>query len=204
MATNAIAGRAASVLPIVGIVLALVNWWVKPQAAFAWAAAVAMLVVMIVAVHRTRIAFRRSTGEATALRSLVSVTNAVVFGALLLLFPLGTTLASSFGVLDDPDLGQRATMILSGVFLAVTGNAMPRMLPPLAHMGCDGARVQHFQRLSGWIWVLCGLTFALAWLTLPVDTARPVSMTVTATSLVVTLALLWRLLRPRQRSPLPD
>jgi hypothetical protein len=124
--------------------------------------------------------------------------------ALILVFPLAATLAFSFGSVDDPNLGQRATMILSGAFLAMIGNAMPKMLPPLAQTRRDDARVQHFQRLSGWIWVVCGLTIAVAWLTLPVDAAGPVSMTVTATSLIVSLALLWRLSRARQRSPLPD
>jgi len=204
VATNSIAYRAASALPIVGIALALANWWVKPQGALGWAAAIAMLVVMIVAVQGARIALRRSTGDAGALRSFAWITTGVVFGALMMLFPLGATLAFSFGFVDDPNLGQRATMILSGAFLAMIGNAMPRMLPPLAQMACDGVRVQHFQRLSGWIWALCGLTIAVSWLTLPVDAASPVSMTVTASCLVVTLALIWRRLRPRQRSPLPD
>jgi len=40
-------------------------------------------------------------------------------------------------------------------------------LSPLA-ANCDGARVQAFQRLAGWTWVLTGLTFATAWLVLPV------------------------------------
>jgi hypothetical protein len=182
----------------------MANWYTRPQAAWAWAAAIVMLLVMIAALLGSRTAFRRLTSDATSLRSRASVTSAVAFGALMMVIPLGTTLAFSYGIVEDPDVGKRATMIIQGAFLAVLGNAMPRMLPPLAQMACDGARTQHFLRLAGWIWVLGGLAFSLAWLTLSVDTAQTVSITAIAGSVVLTIALLLRLRWPRRRSPLPE
>ena len=203
MATS-LASHAALALPIVGIVLALADWWVRPPAAFGWALAIAVLLVMAFAEQVSRRAFRQSTGKADALHANTWITNSVVCGALMMVFALGTTLTSSFGIVDDLDLGKRVPMILTGIFLAAIGNVMPKMLPPLAQLGCDGVRVQNFQRLCGWTWALCGLTTVLSWLALPIDIASPVSMTVTAASVVLTLALLARLRqrRPPQSSPL--
>ena len=204
MALNSVISRAASVLPVVGIVLALANWYARPERALGWAAALAMLVVMITVLNVWRLFVRRSKEEVGPRRALASITSAVVFGALMIVIPLATSLAFAYGAVDDPDVGQRATMILLGAFLVVTGNTMSRTLPPLAQMRCDGARIQTFQRRAGWIWVLSGVTFTLAWLTLPVDIARAVSMTATAASVVLTIALLLllRLRGRRQHSPL--
>ena len=59
MTLNWISSRAASVLPLIGIVLALANWNAKPDAAWAWAAAIVMFLVMV-AVRRL-VATRRSS-----------------------------------------------------------------------------------------------------------------------------------------------
>jgi hypothetical protein len=92
-------------------------------------------------------------------------------------------------------------MIMVGAYLAVTGNAMPRMLPPTSSLPCGGARVQAFQRLAGWTWVLCGLGFATAWLALPIDAAEPVSMALVVAAMIVTIVQLLRLRKPRQHAP---
>ena len=63
----------------------------------------------------------------------------------------------------------------------------------MSSMQCDGARVQAFQRLAGWIWVLCGLGFATAWLALPVDAAEPVSTALVVAAMIVTIVQLLRL-----------
>ena len=137
----------------------------------------------------------------SSVRSVASVTSAVVFGALMMIIPLALTLAHAYGLVDDPDSGQRTTMIMVGAYLAVTGNAMPRMLPPTSSMQGDGARVQAFQRLAGWTWALCGLGFATAWLALPIDAAGPVSTALCAAAMIVTIVQLLRLRKPRQHAP---
>ena len=105
MALNWISSRAGSVLPLIGIVLALANWNARPAAAWAWAAAIVMF----------RGHGRRAAALATRLSSIVgrcrlgserrSVTGAVVFGALMMIIPLAVTLAHAYGVVDDPDSG---------------------------------------------------------------------------------------------------
>src|SRR5215218_5354265 len=163
MPHNTISSAAATTLPIIGIVLGVANWNARPDAAVAWAAAIVMFLIMIGVLRRWRRAVHRSPGAAAAIRSFASVTSSVVFGALMMVIPLAVTLAGAYGVVDDPDSGRRASMIILGAYLVVTGNALPRMLPPPSSMPSDGARVQAFHRLAGWTWVVCGLGYVIAW-----------------------------------------
>jgi hypothetical protein len=202
MALNRISARTVSALPLIGIGLALANWNAKPGAAWAWAAAIVVFVAMVAVQRRFQLALSRSPGDAASVRSVASVAGAVVFGALMMIIPLALTLAHAYGLVDDPDSGmQRTTMILVGAYLAVTGNAMPRMLPPTSSMPCGGARVQAFQRHAGWTWVLCGLGYAMAWLALPIDAAGPISMALVVTAMIVTIVQLLRLRKPRPHAP---
>jgi hypothetical protein len=202
MALNWISSRTVSALPLIGIGLALANWNAKPAAAWAWAAAIVIFVVMVAVQRRSQLALSRSPGDAASVRGVASVAGAVVFGALMMIIPLALTLAHAYGLVDDPDSGmRRTTMIMVGAYLAVTGNAMPRMLPPTSLMPCGGARVQAFQRHAGWTWVLCGLGYAMAWLALPIAAAGPISMALVATAMIVTIVQLLRLRKPRPHAP---
>jgi hypothetical protein len=201
MALKWISSRAGSALPLLGIALALANWNARPDAAWAWAAVIMMSLVMVVVRWRSQLAFRRSSGDAVSIRSFASVTRGVAFGALMMIIPLAVTLAHAYGVVEDPDSGRPTTMIILGAFLAVTGNGLPRMLPPISSMPCDGARVQAFQRLAGWTWVLCGLGFATAWLALPIDAAESVSTALVVAAMIVSIVQLLRLRKPRQHTP---
>ncbi len=201
MVPNSMMFRAASALPAVGIVLVLANWYAKPEAALAWTAPLAMFAVMFGALRLSRRALRRSTGDATALRSPDTIPTAVVFGALMMGIPLALTLARSYGVVDDIDLGRRSTGVLIGAFLAMLGNVIPKNLPPLSSMRCDGARQQAFHRLAGWTWVLCGLGSAIAWLALSLDSAEIATSVLVVAAMVATVVQLLRLRRPRKEQP---
>ena len=201
MALTWISSLAVSALPLIGIALALANWNARPEAAWAWAAVIVMSLIMVAIRWRSPLALRRSSGDAVSIRSFASVTGAVAFGALIMIVPLAMTLGHAYGVVEDPDSGRRTTMIILGAYLAVTGNGLPRMLPPMSSMQCDGARVQAFQRLAGWTWALCGLGFATAWLALPIDAAEPVSTVLVVAAMIVTIVQLLRLRKPRQHAP---
>ena len=202
MALSWISSRIGSVLPLIAIGLALANWNAKPAAAWAWAAVIVISVVMVAVQRRSQLAFSRSPGDAASVLSVESVAVAVVFGALMMIIPLALTLAHAYGLVDDPDSGMRRTnMIMVGAYLAVIGNAMPRMLPPTSSMPCGGARVQAFQRHAGWTWVLGGLGYAMAWLALPIDAAAPISIALVATAMIVTIVQLLRLRKPRPHAP---
>jgi hypothetical protein len=202
MALNSISSRTASVLPLIGIGLAVANWYARPAAAWAWAAVIVSSVVMAAVHGRSQLALSRSSGDAASVRNADSIAHAVVFGALMMIIPLALTLARAYGIVDDPDSGiRRTTMIMVGAYLAMAGNAMPRMLPPTSSMPCDGARVQAFQRFAGWTWALCGLGYAMAGLALPIDAATPVSVALVATAMIVTIVQLLRLRQPRPHAP---
>jgi hypothetical protein len=193
--------NAASGLTVVGIVLALANWYAKPDAALAWAAVLVMSVVMVAVLHVSRRALRHSTGAATAARSLESVPRAVVFAALMMGIPLAVTLARTYGLVDGDDVARRSTGVLIGLFLAMLGNVMPKKLPPLSSTGCDGSRQQAFHRRAGWTWALCGLALAIGWLALPIDYAQIAAITLVVTAITVTIAHILRLRRPRKDEP---
>ena len=199
MAPNSMMSRAASALTAVGFVLVLANWYAKPEAALAWTAPLAMFAVMFAALRLSRRALRRSTRD--AVRSPDWIPTAVVFAALMMGIPLALTLARSCGVVDDIDLGRRSTGVLIGAFLAMLGNVMPKSLPPLSSMRCDGARQQAFQRLAGWTWVLCGLASAIGWLALSIDSAEIATTVLVVTAMAVTIVQLLRLRRPRKDEP---
>ena len=201
MVPNSMMFRAASALTAVGIVLVMANWYAKPEAALAWTAALAMFAVMVAALRLSRRVRRRSTEDATALRSLDRIPTAVVFAALMMGIPLALTLARSYGVVDDIDLGRRSTGVLIGAFLVMLGNVMPKHLPPLSSMRCDGARQQAFQRLAGWTWVLCGFASAIGWLALSIDSAEIATTVLVVTAMAVTIGQLLRLRRPRKEQP---
>ena len=202
MALSWNSSRIGSVLPLMAIGLAVANWYARPAAALAWAAVIVIAVVMVAVQRFWQHASSGSSGDAALARSADSVASAVVFGALMLIIPLALTLARAYGVVDDPNNGvQRTTMIMIGAYLAVTGNAMPRMLPPTSSLPCGGARVQAFQRFAGWTWALCGLGLAMTGLALPIDAMPPISMALVATAITVTIVQLLRLRKPRPHAP---
>jgi len=202
MALNWTSSRIGSVLPLIAIGLALANWNAKPAAAWAWAAVIVISVVMIAVQRLTQLASSRSQGDASWVRGAASVAGAVAFGASMMIVPLALSLAHAYGFVDDPDSGIRRTnMIMIGAYLAVIGNAMPRMLPPTSSLPYGGARVQAFQRQAGWTWVLCGLGMAMAGLALPIDAQTPISLALVATAMIVTIVQLLRLRKPQPHAP---
>ena len=198
MVPNSMMFRAAAALTAVGIVLAVTNWYARPEAALAWGATLVMFAVMFAALRLSRPASHRSTWDAAALRR---IPTAVVFAALMMGIPLALSLALSYGVADDLDLGRRSTGVLIGAFLVMLGNVMPKNLPPLSSMRCDGTRQQAFQRLVGWTWVLCGLASAIAWLALSIDAAETATTVLVVTAMAMTVLQLLRLRRPRKDEP---
>lgn len=199
MVANSVMVGAASSLTAVGIVLVLANWYAKPEAALAWAAALAMFGVMIGALRVSRRGARDST--ATVVPGPDRIPTAVVFAALMMGVPLALTLARSHGLVDDSDVARRSTGVLIGAFLAMLGNRMPKDLPPLSSMRCDGARQQAFHRRAGWTWALCGLASAIGWVALPIDSAQTATIVLVVTTMAITIVHLMRLGRPRKDEP---
>jgi hypothetical protein len=174
-----------------GAILSIANWYLTPERSSAWAITLAFLVFLVVPL---RIARRVQS------RGLSSdwISGGVGLAALMLVIGLSGKLAQAVGAIDNQDLSQRLTSALVGVFLAAIGNATPKMLTPLSAMACDGARTQAFQRFSGWTWFMAGLTYAMVWLVLPIEIAKPLSVMVVLGAVLLVATQLFRLWRTRR------
>lgn len=187
----------APALLVLSTVLAAANWALQPARAGAWAATLAFLGCMAVALV---FAHRRAGNEAQR-RAGDAIRHAVVFAGLMLAIPLSMRLGTALGVFHDADLSRRTTMVLMGAFIAFTGNAMPKTLTPLSALQCDAAKVQAFQRFAGWTWVLTGVAYAIIWLVLPLGLAKPVSVVLLMTGMLAVAVRLLRLRRTRAAQP---
>ena len=165
----------APVLLAAGALLAAFRWYLEPGRRVGALSAALLVVVMAAAFA---FATRRARRDERKRSDADAIASAVAFAAATVVLALGSRLAGTLGVIDDPDLGRRATMVVLGLFLAAIGNAMPKQLQPLSALACDPARVQAFQRFSGWTWTLTGLTMAVVWIALPVDAASPLTLLV--------------------------
>jgi hypothetical protein len=192
--TQPLSHRLAAALLALSTLLAIWNWYVQPQHAAVWAITLTTLAIMMLAA----LAARRSTSGASSRRAADGIMVGIVFAGLMLASSLGLKLAAALGATGRSDLAQRMLMVILGAFFTFTGNALPKTLTPLAAK-CDGARVQAFQRLAGWTWVLTGLTFGTAWLVLPVRLAQPVSLVLLLGGMLVIATQIARLRRTRQR-----
>jgi hypothetical protein len=167
--------------------LAIGNWRLRPDRAPAWAAALIAIGCMGLVWFR---ASRRSAEDGPRGKREDSIRAAIVFAALMLLVALGSRLAAAFGASSSPDFALRATMAIAGAFLAFTGNTIPKVLTPLASLGCDPARVQAARRFAGWTWVMTGVAVCVAWLALPIVPAQ------TATYILLPAAMLVTFVQP--------
>jgi Sec-independent protein secretion pathway component TatC len=180
-------------LLVLSMLLAGVNWYLQPARAGFWTSAIVVLGCMMLVFF---LAHRRSENDARR-RAADAIRQAIVFAGLMMAIPLSMSLATRLGAVHDADLSRRMTMVLMGAFVAFTGNAMPKTLTPLSALQCDGAKVQAFQRFAGWTWVLSGVAFAIAWLVLPLDLAKPVSVVLLTSGMLVVALQLIRLRRTR-------
>jgi len=158
------------------------NWYLRPQSAGPWFVVLLLLIGMTLALV---LVSREPKGE-TARRD-AGVRRGIVTAGLILAISLGAKLAVALGAVHYGDIALRATMAIGGTFLAVTGNAIPKTLTPLAALHCNSAKVQAVQRLAGWIWALAGLAVAIAWLTLPINLAEAMSFLLLPSAILVTV-----------------
>jgi hypothetical protein len=177
------------------ILLVAENWYLRPEKAGAWFVVLLVLIGMTLAL----VLDSRETTEKAARRGAgVSFRSGIVTAGLILVISLGAKLAVALGAVDHGDIALRVIMAITGVFLAVTGNAIPKTLTPLAALHCDPAKVQAAQRLAGWMWALAGLAVAIAWLTLPINSAETMTFLLLPSAMLITI---WQGVRPRRAKP---
>ena len=147
-----------------------------------------MVLLVLIAMTLALVLVSREPKEGAARRDAGgSVRRGIMTAGLILVISLGAKLAVALGAAHYDDIALRATMAIGGAFLAVTGNAIPKTLTPLAAQHCDPAKVQAVQRLAGWIWVLTGLAVVVAWLTLPINLAEATCFLLLPSAILVTV-----------------
>lgn len=162
--------------------LVAANWWLRPDRAWAWGLALALITGMVAALVVTR----RATADPGPRRAASdSIRGAVLSAGSILIVALGAKLAAVLGMAVHPEGVRRVTMVLVGGYLAFTGNAIPKSLTPLSQMRCDPARVASAQRFLGWTWTVTGLAFALVWIALPSEVANRLSDVVLVGGMVI-------------------
>ena len=197
--TRPISHHLAPALLVLGTLLAGGNWYLQRERAVTWMAAIATMAVLALVWGCLTLVFRRSKDEGAWRHADASLRSGIAFGALILVCSLAVKLAAALGAIDDPDLSRRTANVIAGAVLVYVGNGLPKMLTPLSVLQCDGARAQAFQRFAGWTWVLSGLAFATAWMVLPIGLAKPVSLVVLVSGMVIVVAEVVRMSRGRQR-----
>ena len=179
----------APALVALAAILNVANWYLTPERSGAWAISLAFIVFLLLPLWLARRLASRGLDAGW-------LWLGVVFASLMLIAGMGGTVAQAVGLIESQDMSRRITMALTGVFLAVIGNAMPKMLTPLsAH--CDGTKTQAFNRFSGWTWFMAGVTLAMVWLVLPLDVAKPLSTMVVLGAMLLVGGQLLRLWRTR-------
>jgi hypothetical protein len=122
----------------------------------------------------------------------------LVFAGLMLVIPLGARLAARFGWVDSADFTQRALMVSMAAFIVVTGNSIPKRLASLTCLGVEPARVQAFFRFAGWVWVLTGLAFGVAWILLSSGAAGSATLVIVPVGITL-IAYQWLRLNTARR-----
>jgi MFS family permease len=123
------------------------------------------------------------------------------FAGFMLMIPLAGKLAARYGWVDTADFTQRALMASIAAYLVVTGNTIPKRLASLACMNVEPAPMQAFYRLAGWVWVLTGLAFGVAWILLPSGAAGSATLIIVPAGITLVVYRWVRLRAARRPAP---
>ena len=175
-------------LTFIVVVLAVTNWYFKPENARSWAIGMAsMPAIWGIVTFLERRRSLKSYGEAERR----FFTGSVIVAGLILAAAQGIKLIDTLGDFDMDRL-ERVWGVGIGVVLVIMGNVMPKILSPLAAQRCSESKTQSIQRFAGWSFVLAGLAYAIVWMVLPVTQANTVAMLICLSSVIlVVLRCTW-------------
>ena len=199
-----------ALLALVVMGLASVNWYYEPEAVRSWIigmAAMPFIWLVVILIGQRRPLESYNDGERRFFVGAVLIAGVVLASAQCLKLVERLDLFA-------PGVLERAWGVGVGVLLVVMGNAMPKVLSPLAAR-CTTASAtavpaargqasqkQSVQRVAGWSFVLGGLGYAIAWLALPVKQADTVATLICLAALaVVVLRVMWAFTAGRGATP---
>lgn len=143
----------------------------KPEASIA---NLAFIAIMLIAWNGTKFLLIRKCPQADWFNSKHrhEILFAIILASLLMLGALIATVAKQLELLDG-DVIRRIIGINTGLMLIVLGNYMPKNRKVAADQcGCTLTNTPNrVQRFMGWLFVIGGLLYTLAWITLDLDQA---------------------------------
>ncbi|MGD8330402.1 MAG: hypothetical protein PVJ49_13295 [Acidobacteriota bacterium] len=167
-----------AVVLVLVAVLAGVNWLLDPSKASRWLFRMLQLPVLWLALTiwqrwMLRSRARRGFEDEAAVRyyfDSVSIPVIVLVGAVYIVrscLVIWTTVGNG-----DPDIARRLLLLSASAFVILLGNRIPKMVTPLSMLPRGGAvRLETARRFVGLVWVLLGLTMAVAFLFAPLELA---------------------------------
>lgn len=170
----------AIVSVIVVAVIGIWGWSMAPDRAFRWAFVVFFLPVLWGAVELLQ-------GGCGRRREIMDWHRLVIAGVgLLMAFKVGGQLAILTGWMDAGwgPIIRRAAGVLFGLFLAIWGNYLPKLISPWRpeEEWFDWQRVHRF---VGWVATLCGIALMVVWLALPLESAKPAALVIVVAYMVL-------------------
>jgi len=189
--------------------LALVNWLLQPEHAARWLRAMLLLPAVWLGLglwHRATLRSLRQRGvddESSVTRYFGSaMAMSVAAVGVFQVVKLGVQIWVEVGSHGDLDVERRVVGLAGSAVLLVIGNALPKILTPLAMLPrAQAALVTTARRFVGMTMVILGLASALAYLAAPLPAARTVLLGAWLVATVATLgAIVWMNLSAARRA----
>lgn len=167
----------------------------KPEAS---TAVLSFIAIMLIAWNGTKFLVKRKCTDVDWLTSKHrhEILFAIILASLLLLGAMIATVAKQLELLDG-DTIKRIIGINTGLMLIVLGNYMPKKNQSTAgQCGCVSKSAPNaVQRFMGWTFVLGGLLYTGAWITLDLDQAPVAIMFAFPTAIAIIFATRFSYLR---------
>jgi hypothetical protein len=143
------------------------------------------------------IAYRRDAGSDRSRDDRRQIGGAAILAGLMLALALGGALLGAVGIADAA-LKARIWGVTLGLVLIAVGNSAPKTLSPPIERRCSPARAQAAKRFAGWVFVLAGLGYAAAWLSLAPTLAETVATSLCAGAVALVISrCAWAFRAPR-------
>ncbi len=174
----------APVLTLLVIVLGAWMWALEPEKSLRWGIGMIFLPAAWISI----ILFQRSKACRNILEGgKQNLMLGISFAGIMLAGTFALKISQNYHIIDDssPD---RLVAVMLGAFMVVIGNALPKKLEPFGEEKCAPTQLQSLKRFAGWMFVLAGFGYAMAWLVLPDSLADKVALPILAVPVLLVIA----------------
>ncbi len=173
-----------SLFIVLGVILLGAWMWIlEPAHSLRWAIGIAFLPVAwmgITFLQRFSACRRVIEGGHNALM------GGIILGGVMLAGSYALKIAQHYTLIEDSS-SDRLVAVLIGAFMVIIGNALPKKLEPLDATKCVQGKEQKFKRFAGWMFIISGFGYALAWLVLPESLADKLALPILAAPILIVM-----------------